>query len=520
MRNLAAGNKMNFTIFTLIIIIILLIIAGAIFIVLRNGNEEYEVSSSICIYDTNYNYIELENAGIVSKKWTGGYYLKENETKKEYDLGKYSVAFDKNRNSLDLFGDFYQVFEGGNVNKITGHSTINGTNDCKFYKIEDRKYLIVAPNIENNTGSLSTKNYLIIIVDRLGNAQLLNNEIDAKTINEMVISTSDFDFDVANEKLTYKTEEASINLKKILGSTNEYVQVATVENTEEKEEEPNQGGNFSSSTTTNNNNSSTTIINGGNGGGSTSGGTNQDSNNSKPGTKIDTTWVDKLNSWIQDVAAGFDSIYNGNSGKKDDSTLSRSVKLNSLSAGVTYIDVNYAVTDPENKFNVAYLRVSGGDIIPYNIALDKSNTSYRITGLSPDTNYYVEIGYKTIYSDATVEEKLEDTMITRTKSPVESLIINKVTTNKIFYTLKLDSEFVYDSGAELAIYVNNSEIEYDTIKLTSSELEQAAAYGYTSSFAIPEGYKTTNGSVKIELQNLNYNGQKITKYLSAKIINY
>ena len=32
-------------------------------------------------------------------------------------------------------------------------------------------------------------------------------------------------------------------------------------------------------------------------------------------------------------------------------------------------------------------------------------------------------------------------------------------------------------------------------------------------------YKTKNSSVKIELQNLNYNGQEINKYLSAKIIN-
>ena len=66
MRNLAAGNKMNFTIFTFIVIIILLILAGAVVIVLQNGKTEYEVSSSICVYDSDYNYIELENIGTVS----------------------------------------------------------------------------------------------------------------------------------------------------------------------------------------------------------------------------------------------------------------------------------------------------------------------------------------------------------------------------------------------------------------------------------------------------------------------
>ena len=393
--------------------------------------------------------------------------------------------------------------------KITDYTAINGTNECKFYKIEDRKYLIIAPNIENSTGSFSTKNYLIVIVDRLGNAQLLNNEIDAKTINEMVISTSDFDFDVANEKLTYKTEEASINLKKILGSTNEYVHIEKEKDEEKNEEKDtqiadNNGGQTINNSSTVNNNSSTTIVNGG------SGGT----------TKVDTTWVDRLNNWIKDVAAGFDSIYNGNSGKKDDSTLARSIKLNSLNSGVTYVDVNYAVTDPESKYNVVYLRVSGDDIEPYNIALNKQETSYRITGLQPTSNYYIDIGYRTVYSDSKVDEKIEDTLTTRTKAPVESIAITKVSTSKIYYNVKLDSEFVYDSGVKLVVYANNSDVAEQEIILNDDALAKAANGGLTGSFNIPNGYKTQNGSVKIELQNLNYNGQEINKYLSAKIINY
>ena len=200
--------------------------------------------------------------------------------------------------------------------------------------------------------------------------------------------------------------------------------------------------------------------------------------------------------------------------------IARSIKLNSLSSGVTYIDVNYSVTDPESKYNVVYLRVSGDNITPYNISLDKSNTSYRVTGLSPNTNYYIEMGYKTIFADASVDEMIEDTMVTRTKSPVESLKITRVSTDKVYYSLKLDSEFVYDSGAEIAIYVNNQETADNIITLTSSELEQAGVNGYTGSFAIPNEYKTSNGAIKIELQNLNYNGQEINKYLSSKIINY
>lgn len=507
MRNLTAGNKMNFTVFAFIVFVILIMIVCAVTMVLNNGKEEYEVSSSACIYDNNYNYIKLENDGVITKKWTGEFYLKENETKKEYELGEYAVAFDKNRKTVDLFGTFYQVLKGGDISKITEQNTVSGSTESKFYKIDDRKYLIVAKNIENDTGSLSTNNYLIIIVDRLGNALLLNNEIDAKTINEMVIRTDNFDFDVANEVLTFNDED-KIDLKKIIGSTNEYVQVAQKEeeanNTEEQAPNGGTGTIIESSTTTENNNSSTTIINGGN---------NNNNNN-----KQDTSWVDSLNNWMKDVAAGFESIYKGNSNKKDDSTLNRSVALNGLSAGTTHIDINYTVTDPENKYNVVYANVSNG-VDSYNISLDKNNTTYRLTGLNPNTNYLVEIGYKVIYADSTVEENVEDTMTTRTKNTVESLEITRVSTSKIYYNLKLDSNFVYDVGAKLVVYLND-QTEYLTINLTSSELEKAASSGYSGSFNIPEEYKTKNSSIKIKLEDTTHEGTTIETNLTAKIVNY
>lgn len=50
----------------------------------------------------------------------------------------------------------------------------------------------------------------------------------------MIISTDDFKFDVANEILTYNDE--NINLKKIIGSTNEYVK-REEENTTEGQNE-------------------------------------------------------------------------------------------------------------------------------------------------------------------------------------------------------------------------------------------------------------------------------------------
>ena len=46
-------------------------------------------------------------------------------------------------------------------------------------------------------------------MDKLGNALLLNNEINAKTIKQMVISTPDYDFDVGNEVLLFGKDNSS-----------------------------------------------------------------------------------------------------------------------------------------------------------------------------------------------------------------------------------------------------------------------------------------------------------------------
>ena len=522
MRNLTAGNKAKFAMFTFVIISILAILCIAVMIVLRTDKEEYSVPSTASIYDKDYNYIELANESTIAKKWTGNYYLKENTTKKEYNLGNYAVSFDKNRKSLELFGNFYQVQKGGTINKLTDHNTINNSNESQFYKIDDRKYLIVAKNIINDTGSLSTQNYLMVIIDKLGNALLLNNEINAKTINEMIISTDEFSFDVANESLVYNNE--NIDLKKIIGSTNEYIKqekenTTNEQNTATTEIARTEG---QSGTTATSNTRENVAINQKNQGSSTTvvqQNTNNNVNNESNGNggTQDNSWTNSLNDWIQKVASGFQSIYNGNSGKKNNQELNKSISLNTLSAGTTYMDINYKVTDPEGKYNVVYAIVSDG-AKSYNIALDKNGTTYRIEGLTPSTNYSVQIGYKVIYADSRVDEQVEDTMMIRTKTPTENLSITRVSTTEVYYNLNLDGNFVYDSGAKLVMYLNDN--KYTETELTSEQLEKAAAIGYIGEFTIPKEYKMKNSTIKIQLENTKFSGIDVASNLAAKIVNY
>lgn len=506
MRNLAAGNKMRFTMFTFIVVIILIMLVIAIVMALRYDKTEYQVLSSAFLYDSEYNHIELNNTAIVTKKWTGKYYLKEDGTNKEYKLGDYGISYEKTKNSVDLYGTFYQVIANGDVNKLTDFNTINSSSEDKFYKMGDRQYLIVASNIKDNTGSLSTSNYLIVIMDKLGNALLLNNEVNAKTIKEMTISTDNYKFDVANEILTFKDEQ--IHLKNLIGSTNEHKENIVEENTitgnNTNEEFVDNtvvanGGNNTTTTTNNNNNNSTTIING-SGNGSTN-----------------TKWVNSLNNWVGNVSKAFENIYNKEtSGNNENDTSSKSIGLNSVLAGTTYIDVNYTINDPQSEYNVVYIMVSN-ESTDKNISLDKKATSYRVTGLNPDTNYTIKMGYKIINADATSKDVIEDMMVTKTTKPEESIKVTKVGLDKIYYNLKLDSSFVYDEGAQIKIEIDGVEDEELEKKLSKDELHKAASTtGYELSFKKPE----YNTSIKIELTDTKYDGNKVNSNVSTTIMKY
>ena len=219
-----------------------------------------------------------------------------------------------------------------------------------------------------------------------------------------------------------------------------------------------------------------------------------------------------------DVASGFESIFKGTD-KRDNSTLTRSIALNGISAGTTYIDINYTVVDPENKYNVVYATLTQGTE-SIDISLNKDETQYRITGLRPDSNYTVDLGYKIIYADAKTEDVKEDTMSVKTKKQTESLQITKVSTDKIYYTLRLDSNYVYDEGCKIAVYVNNEVQEDLEIELNSIMLENAALSGYTGSFAIPAEYKTKGNTIKLQLENTKYDGTDVSTNLTAKIVNY
>lgn len=237
MRALAAGNKKRFALFAIIIITIIILLITSLRLALKHEPEQYKIESNITLYDSDYVPIKTEEEATINKKWDGNYYLTLNNSKSTYKLNKKVVSFNETKSKVTLYGEVFKVLFDGQVEKYVKDTEIKNNSGDQFYKIADRQYLLISDSIRNESGSISTSKYLYVIIDKSGNTLILNNQIYAKTINPIVLTTSSYKFDIANEKLLVGSNE--IDLKKIIGSSNEYKEK---EPEEEPEENTNEAG--------------------------------------------------------------------------------------------------------------------------------------------------------------------------------------------------------------------------------------------------------------------------------------
>ena len=218
MRKLNNKNKIYIFLFSIIIVGIIGILVYAVKLSSGKLTSVYQVSNNSVIFDSTTNLIDTSGGGEIAKSWDNQYYY-QNETTK-YDIGKVSVVYEKLSDEVIIFGENHMVSEDGTVVKNTDKTSINNLNIASFYKLADRQYLIVANEIYESEKSIYASKYLMVYIDTQGNASLLNDMVNLKTINPITIKFNDYTFDIANEKLIIGKE--TIDLKAINGSTNKY----------------------------------------------------------------------------------------------------------------------------------------------------------------------------------------------------------------------------------------------------------------------------------------------------------
>ena len=397
MRKYDKRNKIYFGIVLVASLILIIIFSFFIAKVIKNGKIEYFIDEGSILYDKDKNLIKLESESVLKIKWNDEYYLMED--KNMYLLGTNSIIYNPSKDIMQLYGKYYEVTSGGEDNVIVYEDeTVVRTTESKFLKIADRKYLIIDPVIKTENGSLNTKNYLIVELDKMGNATLINNEVNLKTFEPTTIITSNFTFDIANEQLTISDQ--IIDLKKIIGSTNEYVK---------PEDKPSDGEDDNSSDNNTGNNDGNTSE-GGNNEGQTGGDNNNDDEN------------------IDDII---------------DKT--KTTSIISVNPSVGNISIDYVIYDPLNEYESVFVEVRDDNNTLVSIGyFDKMNTNFIITGLKANITYNLTFKYVYYREGVRVEEKFDEASVTVGK-PSISLRVDKVTSKTIYYTVLLDKDYSLDT---------------------------------------------------------------------------
>lgn len=447
MRKLDKKNKLFIT--ALSAFVILVFIGLSIFIVYKIGQTsiKYNVKNNSYVYNNAGELININEDGYVKKNLTDKYILYTGDEK--INIGSNPAIFNQSIRELKLLGTFYEVSKNGEVAKIKGENDINTNGSSKLYKISDRRYLVVSPNIKSEDGSLNTTDYLLINIDKVGNSYLYNNKINIKTFSDLKIVTDGFTFNVNEEKLVIENEV--IDLAKINGSTNTYTKPAD-EGEGEGDGEGEGGGS-------------------GNGSGSGEG----ENIYPEPEKIIETETV-TVNKYI-----------------------ARKTTIMNIESTTSEISVNYIVYDPFSEYTEVYANLYQNGNFIKKFTLQEALTNLKITGLNVNKEYRLDFHYSYNDADGNPKDNLFDTAYVTTKNINANISLEKTSQSVVRYILKVD-KYTLDS-ATVSMYI-------DGVKVASDEVNTALA-ATSGGFAGSINYEGSGDFVILKLENCIYNGEKI-----------
>ena len=458
MKRVISNTKL-FVLFALLLVIILGLFIYFLVAYIKLDKNIYEIEEGSVLYTDTLQYIKLDKKAKIEEKINGIYYLyiPDGIETKKYRLGK-SVIVSKSGNSyIDLYGKVYQILTNGNVVQYVKNNKVARSNPSKIFKLDDRKYLMVDSSIvSKNDSIINTKGYLYVEIDKNGNATFANDTLSFKTINPIILSGAQFDFDIANEKLTYDKKE--INLKTVLGSSNKY-----------KQKEPTLILDSEDKNATDEKTKKTN--------------TNNENNNNEVETELDYDYYDDyLNSIITSVNNLAVSLKSANdtsskliSQKQVYYDFNKWVALKGAGSTSSTINISYSVFDPNSEYDVVFVRLIDPQEMEKVYYLNKNNTSYSIGDLKPNTEYNLEFGYKTNSSN---KEIIEDEIVISTLKAGYDLKVTKINIENIpgtsntqmtmFYDLKVDNNYKF-KNANLVFRSNGNELKRIVLDNTTTD---------------------------------------------------
>lgn len=468
MRKYDSKNKRNIGIIVVVCLIFAVIFSYFLIKEIKLRQNKYELDSSTILFDIDKNNILLNEIGVIRKKWNKNYYLTyKNE---DYQIGPHVIAFNNSEKSLNLYGEFYEVTLSQEVNITSEETILNNLGISRFYKIADRKYLITDSTIKTEDELLKTSNYLVIELDKQGNALLYNNDVNVKSFSETKIVTSSYTFDIANELLIFEND--TIDLKKILGTTNEHKQ----NNNKVNGSDSNNSGSNGNDTNDINQNNEGNNINGGNG--------NNQVNNTNTNPSGVTTDEGGTNKTEQEII--------------NETAHTSIIKI---TPSINDISVDYVVYDKNNEYLKVFVEIRSESELK-TVYLSKGSTNISLTNLLPGTDYELTFKY-THMLEGLVREEVIDKQNVTTKFPNITLSVNKVTSKSLYY--KIDTSAYTIDSAVLRIYVNGEKQNIE-LPINNNNL--------TGSISISNLILVNNSIITLQLENVTVSGVRTNKNIN------
>lgn len=420
MRKYDIKNKRNIGIIIGISIIIIIMFSLVIKLFLSSDKKEYTVHDGALVFDKDKSIIKVTEDSTIKKKWNNKYYLKFKDN--NYELGNTAISYNEKTGEIILYGKYYEIGSGDLIDVTDGETVIKSSVITKFYKLADRKYLVVDKDIKTSDGLLSTNEFLMIDLDKVGNATLVNHKVNLKAFAATSIVTSNYTFDIANEILTYGSNK--IDLKKIIGSSNTYTKEDLI---------PEENDNSSS------NDGVTNITDNTNGSNGTNGGKNNNSGDV-----------------IEEIKKA-----------------TKRTSVISVTSSVSKIVVDYVVYDPYNEYTNVYMEVEeAGNNKINTIYLNKNDTRYEFTNIFPNTNYRIKFKYSYIEDGNEVIDTFDDITIA-TKRPKVNIKTTNVSFGKISYLITTDNSYNIESGT-LTVKVNNEVVSSNSVSINGNTTDSVS----------------------------------------------
>ena len=383
--------------------------------------------------------------------------------------------------------------------------------------------------IKSTDKSYDAEKYVYVNIYKSGTAVLMNNEQYKNTVYPIMLKSDQLYFDISSEFALY--DDNLINLKKVIGSTNEYREDALlyVEGLIGDDEYE----------AANKNPDVITIV-GGNGGSGGTGGTGGAAGDGGDGGYGGTGGTGGTGG--KGGAGGFGGVggiggtggtggtgglggtggigadggKGGDGGEGSDAHISamKWVELTSVTPNIGTIDVNYHVSDITNDYVGVYLMVEhmeNGENKAEKVYLNKTSTNYTIKDCKPDTLYSIALCYDAYFStEGKIDDKptsvQHDKVTVRTGSDLGYFSITSLKVDSIEFQLKLQKNYLITSG-NVVLYNSDGNKKLATYKIKPEEIQAAAEGNVLCTLDFDTNSVSTGDLLYLVFEDVVYDGE-------------